>query len=236
MCQLFGISSRLPTNVTFSLKVFGERGGKTGPHGDGWGVAFHEGRDFRVIKEAAPACDGACLDFIETHDFSGEIVLSHIRQASAPKALSYANTHPFVRELYGYTHAFAHNGEISGILKDPRFEPRFHFSLGETDSERVFCLLMDRLRDGFPRERILDLPRKLSIIQSWAKEISALGIFNFLLSDTEFLYAHRSHSTVLCLPGVLLRNRMSPRRRTDNPCGAAAERAADACACGHRTA
>jgi glutamine amidotransferase len=57
MCQLFGMSSRLPTNVTFSLKVFGERGGGIEPHGDGWGIAFHEGRDFRIIKEAAPAFD-----------------------------------------------------------------------------------------------------------------------------------------------------------------------------------
>src|SRR3990172_705307 len=192
MCQLFGISSRLPTNVTFSLSVLGERGGGTGPHGDGWGIAFHEGRDFRLIKEAAPAFDSACLKFIETHDFSSEIVISHIRQASAPKALSYANTHPFVRELYGYAHVFAHNGEIPGLLQDPRFEPSCYFPLGDTDSEKAFCLLMDRLRNELTRETILDRSRKLPIIQSWAKEVSAFGIFNFLFSDTQFLYAHRS--------------------------------------------
>ena len=219
MCQLFGMSSRLPTNVRFSLKVFGERGGGIGPHGDGWGIAFQEGRDFRIIKEARPAFNSACLDFIETHDFSSEIVISHIRQASAPKALSYANTHPFVRELDGYAHVFAHNGDLSGMPYESGRKPRFYAPLGDTDSEEAFCLLMDRLRNELSRETVLDLPRKLPVIQSWAKEVSAFGIFNFLLSDTQFLYAHRStqlfyvsrecFSATECLRGEDLTIRMS---------------------------
>ncbi len=222
MCQLFGMSSRLPTNVRFSLKAFGERGGGNEPHGDGWGIAFHEGRDFRIIKEASPAFDSACLGFIETHDFNSEIVISHIRQASAPKALSYANTHPFARELYGYAHVFAHNGDIPGVLDESRRKPSFYLPLGETDSERAFCLLMDRLRCELTQETILDLSRKLSVIQSWAKEVSTFGIFNFLLSDTEFLYAHRStqlfyvsrecRSASECLQGAELTIRMSQPR------------------------
>ena len=51
---------------------------------------------------------------------------------------------------------------------------------------------MDRLRSELSRETVLDLSQKLPVIQSWAEEVSAFGIFNFLLSDTEFLYAHRS--------------------------------------------
>lgn len=219
MCQLFGMSSRLPTNVTFSLKVFGERGGGIGPHGDGWGIAFHEGRDFRIIKEEAPAFDSPCLSFIETHDFSSEIVISHIRQASAPKVLSYANTHPFVRELYGYAHVFAHNGDVAGILHDSCRTPSFYSPLGDTDSETAFCVLMDRLKSVLSRESVLDLSRKLPVIQTWAKEVSIFGIFNFLLSDTEFLYAHRSTQLVYvsrecfsateCLRGEELTIRMS---------------------------
>jgi glutamine amidotransferase len=119
-------------------------------------------------------------------------VISHIRQASVPKALSYANTHPFVRELYGYGHVFAHNGDIPGLLHESCRNPSFYLPLGETDSERAFCLLMDRLRSELSRETVLDLSQKLPVIQSWAEEVSAFGIFNFLLSDTEFLYAHRS--------------------------------------------
>jgi predicted glutamine amidotransferase len=89
MCELFGMSSRLPTNVMFSLSVLGERGGHLGPHKDGWGIAFNEGRDFRIVKEAAPAWDSACLQFIEAHDFKSQIVISHIRRASDPTAPSF---------------------------------------------------------------------------------------------------------------------------------------------------
>jgi predicted glutamine amidotransferase len=87
MCELFGMSSKLPTNVTFSLSVFGERGGHLGPHRDGWGIAFNEGHDFRIIKESAPASDSACLRFIEAHDFKSRIVISHIRRASFTASL-----------------------------------------------------------------------------------------------------------------------------------------------------
>lgn len=161
MCELFGMSSLLPANVRFSLEIFGERGGNSGPHADGWGIAFREGQDFRVIKEAQPAAGSACLRFIETHDFKSDVVISHIRQATSPKALSYANTHPFARELYGFTHVFAHNGDVQGIFEDNRFGLNYYFPQGETDSERAFCSLMDRLRTVLTPETAVDLSVKL---------------------------------------------------------------------------
>lgn len=192
MCELFGMSSRLPTNVTFSLGVLGERGGRSGPHKDGWGIAFSEGRDFRIIKEAEPACNSACLRFIEAHDFESRIVISHIRRATASGGPSYANTHPFARELYGVTHVFAHNGEVPRIFQDHRFDPAHYYPQGGTDSERAFCSLMDRLRAGLTPDGVMDLPKKLPIIERWSQETSELGSFNFLLSDGRYLYAHRS--------------------------------------------
>jgi glutamine amidotransferase len=191
VCELFGMSSRLPTNVTFSLAVFGERGGRIGPHKDGWGIAFNEGKDFRIIKEAAPASNSACLLFIEGHDFKSQIVISHIRRATAATAASFTNTHPFARELYGFTHVFAHNGDVPGVFTGG-FEPRYYYPQGETDSERAFCALMDRLRAVLSPENALNLLMKLPVIEDWALEVSKFGIFNFLLSDSRYLYAHRS--------------------------------------------
>jgi len=133
MCQLFALSSDRPTNATFSLGVFGERGGRMGPHKDGWGIAFKEGRDFRLIKEPTPAADSACLSFLEAHEFRSEIVLSHIRLASVPRVDSYTNTHPFARELYGACHVFAHNGDMPDILRNIVFAPTWNFPLGQTD-------------------------------------------------------------------------------------------------------
>src|SRR6266511_1867127 len=191
MCELFCMTSNLQTNVPFSLSVFGERGGHRGPHRDGWGIAFNEGHDFRIIKEAAPASDSACLRFIEGHDFKSRIVISHIRRASDPTLPSFTNSHPFARELYGFSHVFAHNGEVLGIFQDRRFEPKHYFPMGDTDSERVFCVLMDRLLEGLTPATVMDLKTKLSIIEKWALEVADFGVFNFLLSDARYLYAHR---------------------------------------------
>lgn len=192
MCELFALSSDRPANVTVSLGVFGERGGRVGPHKDGWGIAFREGRDFRLIKEAAPASDSACLRFIEAHEFRSEIVLSHLRLASVPQVNSYTNTHPFARELYGACHVFAHNGNMPGVLDDGRLAPAWNFPLGETDSERAFCTLMDRLRRALAPDEVLNAHKKLPVIQDWARALSQHGTANFLLSDSEYLYAHCS--------------------------------------------
>ena len=50
MCELFALSSNQPTNVTFSLSEFAKHGGLTGPHKDGWGIAFYANRDAQIIK------------------------------------------------------------------------------------------------------------------------------------------------------------------------------------------
>ena len=52
MCQLLGMNCNTPTDVTFSFSGFAQRGGNTGEHTDGWGIAFFEG-DSSVARLAA---------------------------------------------------------------------------------------------------------------------------------------------------------------------------------------
>jgi predicted glutamine amidotransferase len=49
------MSSRYPTSVGFSLETLACRGGRDGPHKDGWGVAYYEGRDAFLLREPRPA-------------------------------------------------------------------------------------------------------------------------------------------------------------------------------------
>src|SRR5690606_31172921 len=95
MCELFAMSGSEPANVTFSLGVFGERGGRLGPHRDGWGLAFAGRRDFRIVKEAEPAASSACMRFVEPNEIRSTIVISHLRLATGHRIVSYENTHPF---------------------------------------------------------------------------------------------------------------------------------------------
>lgn len=49
MCELLGMSANVPTDIVFSFTGLMQRGGGTGPHRDGWGIAFYEGRGVRLF-------------------------------------------------------------------------------------------------------------------------------------------------------------------------------------------
>jgi len=120
MCELLGMSANRPTDVNHSLALLRPRGGEIGPHADGWGVAFYEGRAARIFKE--PAADSRCLALIADYDYRSTIVIGHIRKANPPEfGRASANTHPFSRELGGRSWVFAHNGQLPGLKDDARF-------------------------------------------------------------------------------------------------------------------
>ena len=188
MCELFGLSCNKPVSVKFTWRGFLKRGRK---HRDGWGIAFYpDGRSACIIKEPKPSVASPMASFLKSTDLvRSKVVISHVRKASKG-SITYSNTHPFVRELFGREWVFAHNGTLRGQLP----EPRFYEPVGETDSERAFCVIMDRLRE-LGKDANHDEIRR--VIEATAKEFSELGGFNFLMSDGERLYAFWSGHTSL---------------------------------------
>lgn len=190
MCELLAMNSKFATDVNFSMKEFSLHGGATGPHGDGWGIAYAMGRDFRIIKEPEPAFDSICVRFIQESRFQSHLVISHIRRATIPKVLTFENTHPFDRELGGRRFVFAHNGHVEGLEDLPEFGRGRFQPLGATDSEQVFCYFLnaiERRMDGtgdYHYRMVEEVLRELS------PKVRALGRFNYLLSDSEYLFAH----------------------------------------------
>ena len=76
------------------------------------------------------------------------IYVAHVRHRTTGSEPTYADTHPFARELGGREYCFAHNGTLKGgFWQKPLggFRP-----VGSTDSEFLFCLLLAELekRDG----------------------------------------------------------------------------------------
>lgn len=186
MCELFCLSSRVPTRTTFSLERFAQRGGAGGPV-DGWGIAFHEGHDVRLYKEPEPAADSSWLRFIQHRQLPSRLVLSHIRRATRGE-VSLANTQPFVRELGGRMHVFAHNGRLDGI-EDVRQPHRFS-PVGDTDSELAFCMLLERLVPIWSSGRVPSLDERRAVVARFAADMRRLGPANFLYADGEALFAH----------------------------------------------
>jgi len=196
MCELFALSSNHPATVTFSLRLFARRGGDEGPHRDGWGIAYYENHDVRLVKEAEPASDSDWVRFIEGHALRSRMVLSHIRRATQGD-LAYANTQPFVRELGGRMHVFAHNGDLDAIHANPVFALDRFQPVGETDSEWAFCALLERLAPLWhetlgrePSGAAPDLERRMAVLAQFAAELRPLGPANFLYADGDAIFAH----------------------------------------------
>jgi predicted glutamine amidotransferase len=208
MCELLGMSSNLPATMNLSLTTLAEHGGSTGPHGDGWGVAYYEGADVRLIKDAEAAAGSDWVRFIRDHSLKSHLVVAHVRKATmGERALR--NTQPFTRELAGRMHIFAHNGWLPGILDSPGFRSsRFH-PVGETDSEQAFCALLDRMAEVWKRPAdIPSLDARLAMVSSFAKEMRSLGPANFLYADGDALFAHgdrrsRAGTSVIAPPGLV---------------------------------
>jgi predicted glutamine amidotransferase len=184
MCELLGMECNVPTDIVFSFTGLRQRGGRTGPHTDGWGLAFYEGRATRVFLDPSPAAESPLARFLSENPIKTLLAIGHIRQRTRGR-IGIANTHPFVRELWGRHWVFAHNGTL-GRVKRRRlgtFQP-----VGSTDSEHACCILLEALRTGFS-----DYPRKVSELWQAVAEVGAEiggdGTFNFLLGDGRHLFA-----------------------------------------------
>jgi glutamine amidotransferase len=186
MCELFGLSSNVPSAVTFSFTGLSARGGRTGTHTDGFGLAFHDGVGCRLFVDEGQASNSALAEFLRSFPIRARTVLAHIRRATqGPVEL--VNCHPFVREWGGRYWSFCHNGNLEGFY--PRLSGA-HLPVGSTDSERAFCWLLQQLRRHFRRPPADGWRHFAPVIAELAQSISAHGAFNFLLSDGQALYAH----------------------------------------------
>ena len=190
MCQLLGMNANTPTDVTFSFTGFAQRGGNTGDHADGWGIAFFEELGLRHFVDHQRAVDSPIAELIRRYPIKSRNVIAHIRKATQG-VVSLQNCHPFVRELWGRYWVFAHNGDLKNYA--PHLHGHFH-PVGTTDSEQAFCWLMQELAKAHaslpPVEELTHTLREL------VPQVARHGTFNFLLSNGEALWAHAT--TMLC--------------------------------------
>ncbi|HLD66664.1 MAG TPA: class II glutamine amidotransferase [Pseudomonas sp.] len=187
MCELLGMSSRLPARLTSSLMSLVAHAGGASRNRDGWGIALYAGRDVALFKEASPASESPLVPLLLAGGPATTLALGHIRHATQG-AISLANTAPFTRDLAGRTHVFAHNGNLHGIdfqLGLGEFQP-----IGETDSEQAFCALLGRLKELYVSTEMPALKPRLDVIASFAIELRRHGPANFIYADGDALFAH----------------------------------------------
>jgi glutamine amidotransferase len=191
MCELLAMSAQRPADAGPYLDRLMPRGGLTGPHADGWGVAFYEGLAARIFKDPTPAAESPLLRMLTRQAFMTTAMIAHIRLAN-PSVFGRetGNTHPFEREWNGRSWVFAHNGKLPGIHdamrpRGGRFKP-----VGGTDSELAFCCLLDAIARRVGRGPAASPQTVLATIEPVVKRLGSLGEFNFILGDGECLYVH----------------------------------------------
>ncbi|MBT6206272.1 MAG: class II glutamine amidotransferase [Alphaproteobacteria bacterium] len=191
MCELLAKSSRQATTVNLSLSEFAQHGGRTGPHRDGWGIAYYEDSDIRLIKDTKQASQSPWERFVEDQGLRTRTAISHIRNATTGH-VAITNTHPFVRELGGRMHVFAHNGVVDGVLGEDGLSLGRFGPLGDTDSEHAFCAMLEDLTELWSAGEAPPPPLedRLDVIEAFAAKLRGFGPANFLYADGETLFAH----------------------------------------------
>ncbi|MFS6938685.1 putative class-II glutamine amidotransferase [Neisseria animaloris] len=186
MCQLLGMNCNTPTDIVFSFEGFRRRGGLTDNHADGFGIGFFEGKGVRLFHDDRPSAGSPVADLVKAYQIKSENVIAHIRKATQGQT-SLANTHPFMREMWGEYWLFAHNGHLKN------FHPEtggFYRPVGNTDSERAFCYILEQLRQRFSERP--DTDTLFDAVTALTDEIRSYGLFNFMMSNGEYLFAHAS--------------------------------------------
>ena len=185
MCELLALSANTPTDMRFSFRGLARRGGATGQHGDGWGLASFDpdGGGLHIYREQTAAAFSPVAAQLSDLDLKSLYSLAHIRKATQG-VVAVENCHPFHRRWHGQDWVFAHNGDIKAeISSEGRFQPE-----GNTDSEAAFCRILNDLDQRFAQPP--DGHSLFPLLSSYSSELASQGIFNCLISNGEWLYAY----------------------------------------------
>jgi predicted glutamine amidotransferase/predicted TPR repeat methyltransferase len=210
-----GMNCATPTDFNFSFRGFKCRGGNTDIHSHGWGLAMYEGRGVRTFHDTLPCASSPLANMVASYPIKTLNMMAHIRYATQG-AVTLENVHPFQRELWGIIWTFAHNGDVPNfgvaiplpseidesvddwsirrpsipqlrMLGHCRTEAIYN-PVGDTDSEAVFCAILNALKAEF--KTLPTLPVLYEAIQKLCCEIvrgnENTTILNFLLGCGQF--------------------------------------------------
>src|SRR5271165_6233461 len=168
---------------SFDLRCL--RSGQTLP--DGWGLGYYPAGEpsASVLKEPAPSQASIRGELVKAWEhLESSLFVLHVRTATWGPNTD-ANTQPFVRSWAGREWMIGHAGSLTHSLDrgaDPRFEP-----VGATDTEQVFCLLLERIASRGWRSLA---EADLAVVREWLLELNERGSLDLVLCDGRDLLAY----------------------------------------------
>lgn len=185
MCEIFGVSAAGDFYANDCLKTFYSH---SDMHPHGWGLACVDRNGALIEKESVKASNSNYLRERLSQPVRSGIILAHIRFATIGN-VEYKNCHPFSgRDSDGRRWTLIHNGTIFDCPPLNRYVKK---QSGDTDSERVFLYILDRL-NGARREKgqKLRFEERFELLDQIVCEMAQGNKLNLLFTDGKYLYAH----------------------------------------------
>ena len=185
MCEIFGVSSLNDFTANDYLRTFYSH---SDFHPHGWGLACISRNGALVEKESVRASESHYLRERLSQPISSKILLAHIRYATIGN-VEYKNCHPFTgKDSTGRRWTLIHNGTIFDFAP---LNPYVRKQKGDTDSERIFLYLTDRLNEEQHRTGArLHFEERFALFDKIVGEMAKGNKLNLLFSDGKYLYAH----------------------------------------------
>jgi transglutaminase-like putative cysteine protease/predicted glutamine amidotransferase len=147
---------------------------------DGWGIGYYPGGgpSAAVLKEPTPPHGSIRSELIKAWEhLESSLFVLHIRVATWGP-ITDANTQPFSRSWGGRDWLMAHGGSLTDRLR-PRLGARFE-AVGSTDTEQIFCELLERIADRGWRSLGDCDP---DVLRGWFAELNQQGTLTTCVSD-----------------------------------------------------
>jgi transglutaminase-like putative cysteine protease/predicted glutamine amidotransferase len=180
---------------SFSLHCLGP--GRTLP--DGWGLGYYPKGEpsAAILKEPAPPQDSIRSQLaLAWEQVASNMFVLHIRHATWG-ALSDANTQPFARTWGRRDWLMAHAGSLE---RKPAEIPGPFEPIGSTDTEALFCGLLNRFFDhGWRNLGQVDL----AVLLGWLGEFNEVGSLSLCVTDGRDLLVHADRRGVPIWLGTL---------------------------------
>ena len=183
MPNLLAMSFEGELTPSFDLRCL--RSGQTLP--DGWGLGCYPAGEpsASVLKEPAPSQGSIRGELVKAWEhLESSLFVLHIRTAMWGSNTD-ANTQPFVRSWGGREWMIGHAGSLTNALEQPE-SPRFQ-PVGATDTERVFCVLLERIAERGWRSLA---EADLKVVHGWLLNLNTLGSLDLVLCDGGDLLAY----------------------------------------------
>ncbi len=191
MCELLGASLKKREDLTEYLREFFSHSNK---HPHGWGIAAEKNGELQIEKEPVCANESRMIEGIVERLSPQKNLLAHIRYATVG-ATRKENCHPFSGcDNSGRRWTLIHNGTIYSGLELMKY---LDLQNGDTDSERIFMYLIDKINKALVNKKRLDIRERFELVDSLVCGLSSRNKLNLMIFDGEVLYVHKNMNATL---------------------------------------